>query len=158
MKTPNIKCYLNDMLNNINCIRKFRTAQKQIKIDKLVNIDNVHQKETYKTLSEAKELIANYAASKGVKVRFHSFPEEKVSEQMKNQMYLWVSKGYEHQGRIIPTDIARTYAKETEKLAILEKQNGDAYLTKGKFLVEDSFLRNVYRNIEELAGYFTKKK
>ena len=155
---PNIKCTVNDLLSNIDCVRKFRTAQKQAKIDKLVKIENVHQKETYKTLSGAKEIIANFAASKGVRVSFHSFPEEKVAEQMKNQMYLLVSKGDIHQVRIIPTDVAKTYAQESEKLTILQRNNGSAYLTQSKFQAEDNFLRYVYRNIEELAKKFAPKK
>ena len=155
MKIPSFKQGVEVLSNTFH---KIKINNKQAKIDKLVKIDKVHQKETYQVLNEAKEVIANYAEAKGVKVSFHSFPENNTAEQMKNQMYLWVSKGYEHQGRIIPTNIAETYVKETEKFAILEKQNGDTYLTKGKFLTEDNFLRNVYRNIEELTKYFTQKK
>ena len=154
MKIPSFRQGV-DILSNT--LHKIKINKKQAKIDKLVKIDDVHQKETYQVLSEAKEVIANYADANKVRVSFHSFPENKTAAQMKNQMYLLVSRGDIHQVKIIPTEIAKTYAKEVEKKAILEKKNGDKYLASGKFFVEDNFLRNIYRSIEELTKYFSKK-
>ncbi len=148
MKIPSVKQSVEVISSKI---RNFRYDRRQAKINSLVNIEKVHQNEAYNALSEAKEVIANYAKDKGVKVTFQSFPEDKTAAQMANQMLLTVSKGDVHQLRIIPADVSKTYARETEKFAILEKKDGGSYLTKGKFLVEDNFLRNVYRSIEELT-------
>lgn len=143
------------------------------------NIDKyfkVHDTETfgdsYNQMYLAREIISRFAKRNGVKVDVYDAKKmassaeyddkfiNDIGTKLSDKINVVVTDLHtgKSNGRIVAADTGKIYPKETQKGGFLieNKQDNVERYTKGHWVTEDTFLRNLYRNIESMISEVTK--
>jgi len=159
-----------------------QTIQRTIKIRKYTNHENrikrnfqVHDSDFYGNASsqmyQAREVIARYAVSKGVAVDI--FDARRLYNQAENvssatgnkpsdKMHVMVTNllNGQSESRIVSANTDKVYPKVREHGVLIpvrgEQDQQTPYILTN--YTEDTFLRNLYRNIEQMTNSLTKSK
>ena len=145
----------------------------QRKEAKLNNYIRIHDKNTYgdsyEQMKQAREVIANYAQKEGVSVDIFnanrlvaddetapSFIKEYTSDKL-NVVVQNILTG-ESENKIVNANTDKTLPKYAKTTVIVPIKGEDIEIARhGIRRTEDSFLRNLYRSIEELTRNVTGK-
>ncbi len=145
----------------------------QRKEAKLNNYIRIHDKNTYgdsyEQMKQAREVIANYAQKEGVSVDIYnanrlvaddetapSFIKEYTSDKL-NVVVQNILTG-ESENKIVNANTDKTLPKYAKTTVIVPIKGEDIEIARhGIRRTEDSFLRNLYRSIEELTRNVTGK-
>ncbi len=156
---------VNRIMGNIQKRIDTRKILKQEK--EISNFVEIHDVNTYgdsfSQLYTARQSIANYAKSKGVRVDvfesrdgmpkgFEDEPAEKLNVVLTD---ILTNKSVE---RLVPAKTDVTYPKQRERLVVVPIRGEDLQrIRQGVQTVEDTFLRNFYRNLEDMVKSLGKK-
>jgi len=154
--------------NTIN-ITKYERNEKEL--NKYIKIhNNTTYGTSFETLNEAKETIANFAKKNNVSIDIFDGRkiinyEEMLPSSLKNnlsdKMFLKVTNllNGKSKEQIISARTDKVYPVRKENYRLLQdKDKNKEYLSTESFSGEDTFLRYVYRNIENFTKEVTGKK
>ncbi len=150
------------------------TVRHENNIDKFFKIhDSDTFGDSFNQMYLAREIISRFAQRNGVKVdvydakkmasledhdkKFVKDFQDKFSDKI-NLVVTDLRSG-KSKGRIVAADTEKVYPKEVKKgfFIVSNPQDGTEYSTRGHWSTEDTFLRNLYRNIESMVTEVTKK-
>lgn len=153
-------------------------AENQINKQKLINKNNlinkyvkIHDVNTYgdsfNQMYNAREVMANYAKNNGVSIDIYDAKkllddDESVSPIIENdfsdKLNVIVTNllNGKSKAKIVSANTDKTYPKIAEVPIVLTSDNIE-HMRKGIRRTEDSFIRNLFRNIENLTNYVTGK-
>lgn len=148
---------LNQVQNKIN-IHNYEKQQKFI--NHYVNIENTtNNLPAMKEIYQAREILANYASNKGV--RLDIVDSAQTAEKTSDKLLVKVTNilsGRKAEAEVA-ADTTAIYPKEKANKCLLHNsESGCEYQYTGKNYIEDNFLRNLYRNIEILTYKVNKNK
>lgn len=151
-----------------NQINKQKIINKNNLINKYVKIHDVNTYgDSFNQMYNAKEVMANYAKNNGVSIDIYDAKkllddDEYVSPIIENdfsdKLNVIVTNllNGKSKAKIVSANTDKTYPKIAEVPIVLTSDNVE-HMRKGIRQTEDSFLRNLYRNIENLTNYVTGK-
>lgn len=154
------------ILGNIQKKVNVKNIEKQEKeLETFVKIHDVNTYgDSFEQLYTARPVIANYAKSKGVRVDIFesraNMPKDNYEAPAKDlKVVLTNLLTRRSTERIVPANTDITYPKQREQMFIIPiKGEQDIQTVKpGIQTVEDNFLRNFYRTIEDMTGAITGK-
>ncbi len=127
-------------------IKNMRIEKHQAEINKYVKIEQGKNDDAYKQIFTAQEMLANYAKAKNIKINISDTPTS--SGKLIN---VDVTKNHITFGESINADTSLILNAERSNVRMLENKDGLNYLNRGKFTSEDTFLKNLYRVIQNLT-------
>ena len=130
--------------------RNVKIDRKEAEIAKYVNINEVRQSEVYKTLYDAREVLANYAKANNVNIVFKSIPAT-AERPIADRMIKVVVKG-ERKLDVNLLDIEKDVIVSMRKNpSRLINKEGNDYMYNGTIACEDNLLRRVYRLVANMT-------
>lgn len=139
---------------------------------KFVNIHtNEMPAESAKSLESARGMLENYAKHKQISIDVYG--GQRLLENDFMETFPGVASGFKKQLQIVVEDLktknygfslvpadtkSSTVNSKLKPFVIDDLSEGTQYVRNGKHSYEDSFLRNVYRNIENLTKKVKNKK
>lgn len=154
-----------------NTIDIAKSERRQKELNKYIKIhNNTTYGTSFETLNEAKETIANFAKKNNVcidifdgrkMVNNKELGAPALENNLSDKMFLIVTnlRNGKSKEQIIFARTDRVYPVQKENYRLLVNREQDSeYLSSGSFSGEDTFLRYVYRNIENLTKKVTGKK
>lgn len=155
MKVLSIKNAFNTMLKNI----EVKEAEKLNKlINKRVRIDGSDMSnEAFNQLETAQRTLANYATAKDIYISFAS-PKYKPNENS-HTISLWImdKKNKKVTTKILDDDVTKLHKHNVTDYKMYETPDETQVMRKfTKESHEDTFLRNIYRNIETMVNSMRK--
>ncbi len=148
------------LLNRIHQNTALKKYEKHKKIiNKLVNTSQLNiNSDAYKEIELAKETIANFAKKNGVSIDFF---EPKEHQTNKKNIILKVSNmlnGKNKECAISPDTTLNITISNNNLRVLRNRETGTEYIAIGQITTEDTFLRNIYRNISNLTKAVKNKK
>lgn len=144
MKIPKIKQPIKAIGTKI---KNIRIEKQQAEINRYINIESGQNNDAYKQIFTAQEMLANYAKAKDVKIHIADTPTSGGKliniEVLKRDGNTKVES--------INADTKLTLMTERDNKRLLENRDGLDYQVNGKLKSEDTFLRNLYRVVENLT-------
>ncbi len=149
---------INKLIGNIqNRILDGKIRRKEAAIGKYFKIGSEERipEAAYNRIFAAREVIANFAKQNSVEVKIYTSresPEELLLfvKNLSNKMMEAAS---------IPADVSKTYPKVSEGIVMVPAHpDGTKVARKTTHYTEDTFLRNLYRNIETMTGIIKKSE
>ncbi len=159
----------------INSLKAARTKNlKERKLERLNQNIRIHDKNTYgdsyKQMMDAREIIANYVQPKGVTVDIFDAKRlienddtapSTIQDYMADKINVVVTNilNGKFENKIISANTDKTYPKMAQTHVMIHlKDDGLEVIKHGYRQTSDSFLRNLYRSIEELTRKVTSNK
>lgn len=128
-------------------IKNQRIEKHQAEINKYVNITPGQNGEAYKQIITAQEMLANYAKAKNIKINIYD-----AATSNGKLIDIAVSKpGNASAVECINADTGMILKAERSNTRMLENKDGLNYESRGKITSEDTFLKNLYRVVENLT-------
>ncbi|MCM1003201.1 MAG: hypothetical protein NC408_02540 [Candidatus Gastranaerophilales bacterium] len=129
-------------------VENYRYNKHQQELNRLVKIEDTSET-VREELYSAREILANYAKAKKISMEFSN---------TLNQLLVLVSdRTGKFAEKLISADTTKVSTVERERECLLENSDGVNYIGHGVESHEDTFLRSVYRTVEELTYALTKK-
>lgn len=141
----NLKTAINGVANKI---QKIKIDKKEAHIRSLVKLDDVKNANVHHTLYNAREVLANYAKSKGITIGFNTTSYHQ-GDDMLGIIVEKAGKPTKLLAREIP--IGESTYKKVVSLPIENNETGVEHFRDFVYEYQDSFLRGVYRKIEGLV-------
>lgn len=151
-----------------NQIAKNKLTRHSKEINKYVKIHDVNTYgDSFNQMYNAREVMANYAKNNGVSIDIYDAKklledDESVSPIIENdfsdKLNVIVTNilNGKSKAKIVSANTDKTYPKIAEVPIVLTSDNIE-HMRKGTRQTEDSFIRNLYRNIEYLTNHVTGK-
>ena len=127
-------------------IRNTRLERHQAKLNELVSIEHGRNKDAYNKIFDAQEILANYAKAKNVRININD-----AANSEGKLINIEVKKDNITLGEFVSSDTSRIVTAERDNKRFLENKDGLNYFSDGKFTSEDTFLKNIYRVVENLT-------
>ena len=129
-------------------IKNLRIEKHQNEINKYVNITPGENDKAYEQIFTAQEMLANYAKAKNVKINIHD--AETSGGKLIN---IEVTKpNHTTLGECVNADTKLILNAERDNTVLLEDKDGLNHIVKSKITSEDSFLKNIYRIVENFTN------
>ncbi len=145
------------------------TIRHENNIDKFFKIhDSDTFGDSFNQMYLARETISRFAKKNGVKVDIYDAKKmtthKSLGTELSDKINLVVTNLHngKNQSRLVAADTDKTYtntkaADYTAKIRHYKDGNRLAFVPKKHWTTEDTFLRNLYRNIESMVSEVTKK-
>lgn len=159
---------INTIQNRINVAK---VAKKENEINRFVRIHDINTYgDSYKQMCTAKETIANYAKKHGVSVDIYDARRVLdddcdapvcVQNNLSDKIHVIVSNmlNGKSKSRFVSANTDMAYDKvATSNIFLPSKAEGTEVVCKTTRKTTDSFLRNLYRNIEDMTKQVTNAK
>ncbi len=149
MKIQSIKGYAKNFAEKINTI-KYEKHQKEIENLVRIHPEKAAETDAFKQIYGAREVLANYAKANGIQMSFIASSPKGKAENIIVNVY---DKNVTPLNQKVSLDTSIIYPKEKSKKRMLEnKETGLNYIVEMKSGTEDTFLRHIYRTVEELTN------
>ena len=162
---------INNLFNTIESkITQSQIARKEAKISKYIQIhDATTYGDSFQKMYNAREILANYAKEKGVTIDIYDarkiIEDDIITPANENNLTdkiniivtnLLTGKS---KSKIISANTDKVHKRTTQSSDVLSIPSEDVIIVRNKIKEnEDNFLRNLYRNIENLTNIVTGKK
>lgn len=153
MKVSSIKGLTKNLSEKIKTI-KIEKHQKEV--ESLVRIypEKAVETDAFKQLYNAREVLANYAKANNIQMSFIASSQKGNPQNIVVSVY---SKNAAPLDKKVSFDTSVLYPKEKLTKRMLEnKETGLNYIAEMKSSTEDTFLRHIYRTVEELTNQIKK--
>jgi len=148
----NLKSAIETVGQKINAAK---INKKEAQIKEFVNLDGINRSKEFNTLYDAREILANYAKAKGVRVSFHTFApqNEGLKHTQGDNLIEIIVTGSNNKTKtnLINTSKEPSVVEAPVYRLLPIKDANVEYLHKGKITCEDNFLRRVYRTFETMV-------
>ena len=149
-----MKVSLKSVFNEIsNKVQKARINKKEANIKKFVNFDDVKDGYVHRTLYGARETLANYAKKENVTIGFNTISYTKGETSLGVSVE---SKGKPSKFIAREMPIAESVYKKTISIPVENKETGTEEFLNYNYQYQDSFLRGVYRKIQNIVKEIKK--
>ncbi len=150
MKVPNIKQPIRAIGSKI---KNLRIEKHQEEINKYINIEAGQSNDAYSQIFTAQEMLANYAKAKNVRIKIGDTPTSDGK-----LINIEVLKQDKNIGKVESINADTTLVLQAEKSnpRFLKNHDGLDYRFQGKLTSEDTFLKNLYRVVENLTNSVLK--
>lgn len=150
MKVPNIKQPIRAIGSKI---KNLRIEKHQEEINKYINIEAGQSNDAYSQIFTAQEMLANYAKAKNVRIKIGDTPTSDGK-----LINIEVLKQDKNIGKVESINADTTLVLQAEKSnpRFLKNHDGLDYRFHGKLTSEDTFLKNLYRVVENLTNSVLK--
>lgn len=129
-------------------ISKVQYDKKQKEINRLINIEGVTQPDAYMELYSARDILANYAKANNLKLSFKTVASDAYSSTPR--LAIMAQKKNVVSEAAVNADTKAITAVVRDKGLMLENKDNLQYSVKTRDVQEDTFIRRVFRTIEQL--------
>lgn len=152
-------------------ITKNKFAREEAKINKYVKIHDINTYgDSFNQMYNARKTMANYASKKGITIDIYDArklleEDDSVSPAIKDKFAEKINVvvtdllSGRSKAKLVSSNTDKTYPKEAKSpILFATNDNCTDVVRQSVRTTEDSFIRNLYRNIEELVHDVTGQK